>query len=86
MSTARVCYLSRVWAPSFSAPFSLANSGSVRLILCGGDLADDYALLLVIVDNGHLVAWSANYNIERIGAGGLLSGVHTGEGFVCRFV
>ncbi|KAF9518277.1 hypothetical protein BS47DRAFT_331991 [Hydnum rufescens UP504] len=38
-----------------------------------------------IVDNGNLVAWSANYTIERIGAGGLISGLHTGEGFVCRF-
>jgi len=38
-----------------------------------------------IVDNGNLVAWSANYAVERIGAGGLISGLHTGAGFVCRF-
>ncbi|PVG03120.1 DUF124-domain-containing protein, partial [Serendipita vermifera] len=40
-----------------------------------------------IVDNGHLVAWSAKYTMERIATsgGGLLSGMHTGEGMVCRF-
>jgi len=39
-----------------------------------------------IVDNGHLVAWSASYNIERISAGGgLFSASHTGEGAICRF-
>ena len=40
-----------------------------------------------IVDNGHLVAWSANYKVERIQAqGGLLSKMHTDEGLVCRYV
>ena len=40
-----------------------------------------------IVDNGHLVAWSANYKVERIQAqGGLLSKMHTDEGLVCRCV
>lgn len=39
-----------------------------------------------IVDNGHLVAWSAQYTIERIQAGGLLSSAKTDEGLVCRFV
>jgi len=40
-----------------------------------------------IVDNGHLVAWSASYTVERIqtSGGGLFSGSHTGEGAVCRF-
>ncbi|KAI9061759.1 DUF124-domain-containing protein [Trametes sanguinea] len=38
-----------------------------------------------IVDNGHLVAWTAGYKIERIKAGGLLSASHTDEGLVCRF-
>ncbi|CAG7846927.1 Altered inheritance of mitochondria protein 24, mitochondrial {ECO:0000256/RuleBase:RU363045} [Serendipita indica DSM 11827] len=35
-----------------------------------------------IVDNGHLVAWSASYTMERIQTtgGGFLSGSHTGEG------
>ncbi|KAF8911237.1 DUF124-domain-containing protein [Mucidula mucida] len=38
-----------------------------------------------IVDNGHLVAWTAQYKVERIQAGGFLSGAHTDEGLVCRF-
>lgn len=37
-----------------------------------------------IVDNGHLVAWSCDYKIERAGGGGL-GGFKTGEGLVCRF-
>ncbi|KAI0762121.1 tryptophan RNA-binding attenuator protein-like domain-containing protein [Trametes elegans] len=38
-----------------------------------------------IVDNGHLVAWTAKYKVERVDAGGLFSGAHTDEGLVCRF-
>ncbi|KIP05597.1 hypothetical protein PHLGIDRAFT_91962 [Phlebiopsis gigantea 11061_1 CR5-6] len=38
-----------------------------------------------IVDNGHLVAWTAKYSVERIQAGGLLSAAKTDEGLVCRF-
>lgn len=38
-----------------------------------------------IVDNGHLVAWTAKYTVERIGGGGFMSSSHTGEGMVCRF-
>ncbi len=37
-----------------------------------------------IVDNGHLVAWNCQYTIERAG-GGIISGMHAGEGLVCRF-
>ena len=37
-----------------------------------------------IVDNGHLVAWTAKYSVERINAGGILSSAHTDEGLVCR--
>ncbi|CAF3671445.1 unnamed protein product [Rotaria socialis] len=37
-----------------------------------------------IVDNGHLVAWNCPYTIERAG-GGIMSGMHAGEGLVCRF-
>jgi len=39
----------------------------------------------LIVDNGHLVAWTCPYTIERIQAGGFFSGLHTGEGLICRF-
>jgi len=38
-----------------------------------------------VVDNGHLVAWNAQYKVERIQAGGLFSASHTDEGLVCRF-
>jgi uncharacterized protein (AIM24 family) len=37
-----------------------------------------------IVDNGHLVAWTCPYAIERAG-GSLSAGMHSGEGLVCRF-
>jgi uncharacterized protein (TIGR00266 family) len=37
-----------------------------------------------IVDNGHLVAWSCEYRIEKAG-GGSMTGLKTGEGLVCRF-
>lgn len=37
-----------------------------------------------IVDNGHLVAWNTKYVIERA-SGGIISGLSTREGFVCRF-
>jgi uncharacterized protein (TIGR00266 family) len=37
-----------------------------------------------IVDNGHLVAWSCDYKIEKAG-GGTMAGLKTGEGLVCRF-
>ena len=37
------------------------------------------------VDNGHLVAWTAQYKVERIDAGGFFSASHTDEGLVCRY-
>jgi len=37
-----------------------------------------------IVDNGHLVAWSCDYSIEKAGGGGMQA-MKTGEGLVCRF-
>ncbi|KAG8908947.1 hypothetical protein FRB99_000050 [Tulasnella sp. 403] len=40
----------------------------------------------LIVDNGHLVAWTTSYKIERIQAGGFMSGSATDEGLVCRCV
>jgi uncharacterized protein (AIM24 family) len=39
----------------------------------------------LIVDNGHLVAWTCSYKTERIKASGFLGSMHTGEGAVCRF-
>ncbi|PGH11678.1 hypothetical protein AJ79_04701 [Helicocarpus griseus UAMH5409] len=37
------------------------------------------------VDNGHLVAWSCKYVMERIASGGIISGMSSGEGLVCKF-
>jgi len=38
-----------------------------------------------IVDNGHLVAWNTKYVLERIASGGIVSGLSSGEGLVCKF-
>ncbi|KAJ2901699.1 hypothetical protein MKZ38_001509 [Zalerion maritima] len=38
-----------------------------------------------IVDNGHLVAWNTKYIMERIASGGIISGMASGEGLVCKF-
>jgi uncharacterized protein (AIM24 family) len=38
-----------------------------------------------IVDNEHLVAWNCKYSIERVASGGLISGMASAEGLVCRF-
>ncbi len=40
-----------------------------------------------IVDNGHLVAWSAttSYKLEKASSHGWISSIFAGEGFVCRF-
>ncbi|KAI9768861.1 MAG: hypothetical protein M1840_004675 [Geoglossum simile] len=38
-----------------------------------------------IVDNGHLVAWNCNYKLERVASGGIISGMASGEGLVCKF-
>ncbi len=37
-----------------------------------------------IVDNGHLVAWNADYNVQKATAG-WISSFTSGEGFVCKF-
>lgn len=38
-----------------------------------------------IVDNGHLVAWNTKYILERVASGGIISGIVSGEGLVCKF-
>ncbi|KAJ5624170.1 hypothetical protein N7510_000479 [Penicillium lagena] len=38
------------------------------------------------VDNGHLVAWTCQYKMERAASGGILSNLHSKEGLVCRFI
>lgn len=37
------------------------------------------------IDNGHLVAWNCEYDIERVASGGLLSSFSSGEGLACKF-
>ncbi|KKA16933.1 hypothetical protein T310_9454 [Rasamsonia emersonii CBS 393.64] len=37
------------------------------------------------IDNGHLVAWNCKYRMERAASGGIISGLSSGEGLVCRF-
>jgi hypothetical protein len=37
------------------------------------------------VDNGHLVAWNTKYILERVASGGIISGLSSGEGLVCKF-
>ena len=32
------------------------------------------------------MAWTAQYKVERIDAGGFFSGAHTDEGLICRYV
>ncbi|CAK7235312.1 hypothetical protein SCUCBS95973_009226 [Sporothrix curviconia] len=38
-----------------------------------------------IVDNGHLVAWNTKYVLERVASGGIISGMASAEGLVCKF-
>ncbi|CAF3563713.1 unnamed protein product [Fusarium graminearum] len=38
-----------------------------------------------IVDNGHLIAWDTKYVMERVASGGIISGLASGEGLVCKF-
>ncbi|KAF2840153.1 DUF124-domain-containing protein [Patellaria atrata CBS 101060] len=38
-----------------------------------------------VVDNGHLVAWNCKYVMERVASGGIVSGLASGEGLVCKF-
>ena len=38
-----------------------------------------------IIDNGHLVAWNCNYVLERAASGGIISGLSSAEGLICKF-
>jgi len=38
-----------------------------------------------IVDNGYLIAWNTKYILERVASGGIISGLASGEGLVCKF-
>ncbi|KAM0480520.1 hypothetical protein ACHAP7_005084 [Fusarium lateritium] len=38
-----------------------------------------------IIDNGHLIAWNCKYVVERVASGGIISGIASAEGLVCKF-
>jgi len=38
-----------------------------------------------MADNGHLVAWNMDYNMERVASGGIMSNFAAAEGLVCKF-
>ncbi|KAK7550909.1 tryptophan RNA-binding attenuator protein-like domain-containing protein [Phyllosticta citricarpa] len=66
--------------------YKMSGSGIVWITSFGAILRKD----LVegekhIVDNGHLVAWSCKYVLERVASGGIVSGIVSGEGLVCKF-
>ncbi|KAK4241640.1 tryptophan RNA-binding attenuator protein-like domain-containing protein [Achaetomium macrosporum] len=66
--------------------YKITGTGLVWLTSFGAiirkDLADGEKY---IVDNGHLVAWNTKYVLERVTSGGLISGIASGEGLVCKF-
>lgn len=37
------------------------------------------------MDNGHLIAWNSKYVMERVASGGIIAGLASGEGLVCKF-
>jgi len=39
----------------------------------------------IFIDRGHLVAWNCPYRMEKLGAGGFMSRLASGEWWVCRF-
>ena len=63
-----------VWLPLTPARMTLANLKS--------QLQPDEKY---IIDNGHLVAWNCKYVLERVASGGIISGISSGEGLVCKF-
>lgn len=76
-----------MWVTSLGAIFSRTLQPGEQWI--GASLGQFHpqefvVLKRFVVDNGHLVAWTAKYKVERIDAGGFFSGSHTDEGLICR--
>ena len=71
--------------PFPSPPFSVLSS----LIPIRNKLMDGQIQLhdgeKYIIDNGHLIAWNCKYVMERVASGGIISGISSGEGLVCKF-
>ncbi|KAL9598105.1 MAG: hypothetical protein Q9179_004030 [Wetmoreana sp. 5 TL-2023] len=77
-----------MWISSFGAivrkdvGFSTALSFRPRQLVTDMYLQDGEKY---IIDNGHLIAWNCKYVMERVASGGIISGISSGEGLVCKF-
>ncbi|KAJ9641065.1 hypothetical protein H2199_005733 [Coniosporium tulheliwenetii] len=56
------------------------SQGFAKAMFSGRGYGERY-----IVDNNHLVAWNCKYVLERVASGGIISGISSGEGLVCKF-
>ncbi|KAI9720480.1 MAG: hypothetical protein M1828_005651 [Chrysothrix sp. TS-e1954] len=66
--------------------YRMSGTGLVFMKSLGAIIRKDLAQNeKYIVDNGHLVAWNAGYVLERAASGGILGGISSGEGLVCKF-
>ncbi len=80
-----------LWIASFGAILRKDVSDSFRVIsiCCWNGLTNTFMQLVegekYIIDNGHLVAWNCKYVMERVASGGIISGISSGEGLVCKF-
>ncbi|KAK8255550.1 DUF124 domain-containing protein [Phyllosticta capitalensis] len=64
----------------------MSGSGIVWITSFGAIMRKDLAAgEKQIIDNGHLVAWNCEYTLERGASGGIISGMLSGEGLVCKF-
>ncbi|AEO62300.1 uncharacterized protein THITE_2106335 [Thermothielavioides terrestris NRRL 8126] len=66
--------------------YKITGTGLVWLTSFGAIIRKDLAEgEKYIVDNGHLVAWNTKYVLERVASGGIISGLASAEGLVCKF-
>lgn len=66
--------------------YKISGSGILWVSSLGAIIRKDLAKgEKYIIDNGHLVAWNCEYKLERVASGGLISGMSSGEGLVCKF-
>ncbi|KAF2758530.1 DUF124-domain-containing protein [Pseudovirgaria hyperparasitica] len=66
--------------------YRISGSGILWVTSLGAIIRKDLAPEeKYIVDNGHLVAWNCKYVLERVASGGIISGLSSGEGLVCKF-
>ncbi|KAL0942456.1 Uncharacterized protein CTRU02_200342 [Colletotrichum truncatum] len=66
--------------------YKMSGTGLLWLTSFGAIIRKDLAEgEKYVVDNGHLVAWNVKYIMERVASGGIISGISSGEGLVCKF-